>query len=118
MRHISKEQYIEAVMQLQDEFLGTVVMLKKGSLPSAVCFIKKPPEQVGELVAYDSVDKNMYAERYKLPVPGSIRKRVWSKLIALGYFSAEEESQSGSGIDLALGQMEDEPRARDYFGPN
>ena len=75
--------------------------------------------QVGELAAfnwYDSVDKNMYMERYKLPVPGSIRKRVWSKLIALGYFSAEEESQSGT--DLLLGQMEDEPRARDYFGSN
>ena len=98
-------------MQLQDEFLGTVVMLKKGSAPSAVCFIKKPPEQFGELAAfnwYDSVDENMYMERYKLPVPVSIRKRVWSKLITLGYFTAGEESQLG--INLPLGQMKDEPR--------
>ena len=112
VRHISKEQYIEAVMQLQDELLGTVVMLKKGSSPSAVCFIKKPPEQIGELAAfkgYDSVDENMYMERYKLPVPGSIRKRIWSKLIALGYFPAEEEPLSGIDL-LRLGQMEDEPR--------
>ncbi|XP_072015234.1 uncharacterized protein [Amphiura filiformis] len=87
LRKISKQQYMEAAMQLQEECLGTTVTLKKGSCPSAVCFIKKPPAEAKEfleITGYSSLDK--YTERFIRPVPPSIKNRVWDKLVMLGYF--------------------------------
>ncbi len=87
LRWISKQQYIEAVIQLQEESLGTTITLKKGACPSAVCFIKKPPAEAKKfLQIYGYTYMEKYKERYDHPVPTSIKRSVWDKLVQLGYF--------------------------------
>ena len=65
------------------------MMITKGSCPSAVCFVKKSPEEakrILEVMGYAGIDR--YTSRYMLTVPSSIRRSMLDRLVAQGLVGA------------------------------
>ncbi len=86
LRCCTKEQYMQAARALQIANLGQLVTLQNISRLSSV-FLKRPPEEVIPILSMnpDLCTANIYEQRFNLPVPSCINKKVPEKLVEMGY---------------------------------
>ncbi|XP_072015287.1 uncharacterized protein [Amphiura filiformis] len=91
LRTITKEQYSNAVHELQAANLGNVIIIKRGSRPESIIYIKRPPQEAKEgLTTQDLCPIEKYTEKYQRPPPSGMNANVRLKVVELGYVTEEQ----------------------------
>ena len=87
LRCVTVKQFNIAATELETENFGTVVSVGNAK----IVFIKKPPDQVQHLLEArpQLCHPDVYRERYYKPSPKSIKSKVRSSLVAMGYIAQE-----------------------------
>ena len=92
---VTKQQYVIATQELENIHLGTNFVTEKLCGKTQRCFVKKPPEEVTEVLALNPelcviMD---YRERYMLPMPKNVNlsQDIMQQILSGGYVKSQNQ---------------------------
>ena len=103
---VTRDQYMAATQELDNIRLGNNISTGRANM----CFAKKPPGDVAEILAMNSDLCTIYdyTERYNLPLPNNVNLTAETKHLLLegGYVSSDAQlsvKAKGAGMNVWVG---------------